>query len=287
LFSWKVYDDDIHLIDGSKPSGSAEENVEQTAMPMDAASWKKLQQKLSWVYPHTAATHEPAKTSVSALRRRMAEDIDVETRSLFEHKSAAPRTKAPQIKYRIESDSRSLSAADVGTAHHTFLQLASLDRVGSLQELKEEARRMEVEQLLSPEEVRSLDLGAVAAFWKSELGTRIRKNSKHIRRELAFTVRFSPEEVAGNTPRDPELFDEEFVVVQGVADLAVLMPDEIWLIDFKTDQITGSDLADKVKVYEPQLQLYAKALARIYHRPVAETHLYFLALKQSVELKRA
>jgi ATP-dependent helicase/nuclease subunit A len=285
LFCWNVYDDDIHLIDGSKPSGVAEEKVEQSNMPLDAASWKKLQQKLAWVYQHTAATHEPAKTSVSALRRRMAEDIDAETRPLFEFKSGSSKTKVHQTKYRINFDSGRLSAADVGTAHHTFLQLTSLDRVGSLTELKEEARRMEAEQLLSSAEVRSLDLGAVAAFWNSELGMKIRKNSKHIRRELAFTVRFSPEEVAGNTPRDPELFDEEFVVVQGVADLAVLLPDKIWLVDFKTDQITSSELADKVKIYEPQLKLYAQALARIYHRPVAEMHLYFLALGQSVTLK--
>jgi ATP-dependent helicase/nuclease subunit A len=75
--------------------------------------------------------------------------------------------------------------------------------------------------------------------------------------------------------------------VQGVADLVVMLPEEMWLVDFKTDQITTADLAGKVKSYEVQLQLYAQALARIYHRPVSETWLHFLALKRSVSLHTA
>ncbi|EEF61599.1 helicase-exonuclease AddAB subunit AddA [Pedosphaera parvula] len=284
LFCWKVYEDDTHLIETSPSAASEAEKMEQTSVPMDAASWKKLQQKLSWIYPHSAATHEPAKTSVSALRRRMAEDIETEARPLFELKSANPQTKAQQRK-NGNNNSERLSAAEVGTTHHSFLQMVSLERVGSVEELRREAKRLEAEQLLTVEEAGSLDFPALAAFWKSELGLRIQRQSRHVRRELAFTVRFSPEEVAGNTPKDPELFDEEFVVVQGVADLTVLLPDQIWLVDFKTDRITSAELAEKVKIYEPQLQLYAQALARIYHRPVTETQLYFLALKRSVAVK--
>jgi ATP-dependent exoDNAse (exonuclease V) beta subunit len=43
-------------------------------------------------------------------------------------------------------------------------------------------------------------------------------------------------------------------------------------------------LAEKVKSYEPQLQLYAVALNRTYRRPVSQIHLHFLALQRSVAL---
>jgi len=76
--------------------------------------------------------------------------------------------------------------------------------------------------------------------------------------------------------------DDEFVVVQGFADLAVISPDEIWLVDFKTDHVDSRELAAVVKFYEPQLKLYALALGRIYRRPVTESWLHFLSLKKSV-----
>jgi ATP-dependent helicase/nuclease subunit A len=81
---------------------------------------------------------------------------------------------------------------------------------------------------------------------------------------------------------DAEALAEEFIVVQGVADLVVILPTEIWLVDFKTDHLTHEELADKVKLYGPQIKLYAAALERIYRRPVKERWLHFLALRKTV-----
>jgi ATP-dependent helicase/nuclease subunit A len=78
--------------------------------------------------------------------------------------------------------------------------------------------------------------------------------------------------------------EDEFVVVQGVADLVVLLPEEIWLADFKTDEIRQDGLPDKIKAYAPQLKLYAHALEKIYSRPVTEHWLHFLAVRQTVEV---
>ena len=70
-----------------------------------------------------------------------------------------------------------------------------------------------------------------------------------------------------------------------MADLAVILPREIWLVDFKTDALKPDELADKVRLYTPQLKLYALALARIYGRPVTECWLHFLARAESVRLE--
>jgi ATP-dependent helicase/nuclease subunit A len=78
--------------------------------------------------------------------------------------------------------------------------------------------------------------------------------------------------------------EDEFVVVQGVADLVVLLPEEIWLADFKTDEIRQDGLPDKIKAYAPQLKLYAQALEKIYSRPVTERWLHFLSARKTVNL---
>ena len=70
---------------------------------------------------------------------------------------------------------------------------------------------------------------------------------------------------------------DEFVVVQGVVDLAVILSEEIWLLDFKTDEASAREIEKKVRLYEPQLKLYARALERIYRKPVTDCRLHFLS----------
>ncbi len=82
----------------------------------------------------------------------------------------------------------------------------------------------------------------------------------------------------------PDLKDE-FIVVQGVADLVVLLPKEIWLVDFKTDEVDDEILPAKIKNYAPQLKLYAGALSKIYSRPVTQCWLHFLSAQRTIEVE--
>jgi ATP-dependent helicase/nuclease subunit A len=235
---------------------------------LDRVSLAALQKRLAWQYPQLNATRLPAKTSVTTLRRQLADDANEEAKPLFH-----------QPRPRARGDAK-LSAADKGTAHHQFLQFVALDRTASKEQLRQEAARLLSEQALSGDELASLDLDALAAFWQSDLGASIRSQSPHVRRELAFTARFTPQELglAGAGESD----HGEFIVVQGIADLAVLLPEEIWLVDFKTDEIHAAELSARVQRYLPQMQAYALALERVYRRPVRRAFLHFLALRQSV-----
>jgi ATP-dependent helicase/nuclease subunit A len=67
-------------------------------------------------------------------------------------------------------------------------------------------------------------------------------------------------------------------------DLAVVKPEEIWVLDFKTDHFAEEELPAKIRLYRPQLSLYARAIARIYLRPVTRRWLHFFALGRTVEL---
>jgi ATP-dependent helicase/nuclease subunit A len=282
---WKIYED-AWLLLGDQPLATGPESAATTEPRPDAREWRKLQERLAWKYPHPAAVEYPAKTSVSILRRQLAEaeaDGD-EMVNYVESKVQSPRSKMMRWARVGASGASKLSAAEVGTAHHTFLQWVSLERVGSLAGLQEEAKRLAEDGTLLPTEAERLYLEALAGFWTSNLGRRIAQERAHVRRELAFTARFSPEELTRARPAELDLFEDEFVVVQGVADLAVLRPDEIWLVDFKTDELREDELDQRIRSYEPQIRLYSMALSRIYRRPVRESYLHFLALRRTVKV---
>ncbi len=268
LLTWRVVDSE----DLASPDKKSEAQASAVA-PVDAMSLDALRTRLAWQYPHLVAAKQPAKTSVSAIRRRLAEEMDEEAQPWFRSKSRVEPESATSV----------LSAAEIGIAHHTFLQFVSLAQVGNPASLSREADRLEQEQLLTNDQRAALDLAALASFWGSETGQKIRANTKQVHRELSFTARFSLKDLADlEIESEGATLEEEFVVVQGVADLVVLLPAEIWLVDFKTDNVAGGDLAGKVKLYEPQMKLYAVALERIYRRPVRERWLHFLNLRKTV-----
>ncbi len=285
LLRWTIHRDS-DLAEAGDKTGGDEVPTSQT-LEADPKTWKRIQKRLEWSYPFEAATEQPAKTSVTILRRLAAEQRDIETTSFFEPPDA-PRLPARQ-KARLSgapsTSKASASAVDIGSAHHTFLELIRLDRVDSIKAISEEARRLEEEGALTPEESAELDFEGVAAFWQSDAGRKVRDKEKFVRRELAFTARFSANEVAQfTTGRTEADLKDEFVVVQGVADLAVILPREIWLVDFKTDSVEAAAVAEKAKTYQPQLKLYARALSRIYQRPVSWCWLYFLAPRKEVAI---
>jgi ATP-dependent helicase/nuclease subunit A len=176
-----------------------------------------------------------------------------------------------------------LSAAEIGSATHRFLELVSLDATSSLAALRGEAQRLRAARRLTADEFAALDVAAIAAFWDSAVGRRVRTRATDVRRELPFTARFTPADLAAvGVPAEPGLAADEFIVVQGIADLVVVGAAELWLLDFKTDAVGRGEMAGKVEAYRPQLGLYALALSRIYQRPVTERWLHFLSLNQTV-----
>jgi ATP-dependent helicase/nuclease subunit A len=239
----------------------------------DALAVERLRGVLSWEYPQLAATRQKAKASVTELRRA-AEELDAEAEPVFISPSIAPRM------LKSKTGSSKLNASEIGTAHHKFLQHVALE---NMNDLPAEAARLVRENFLSAEESAALDLAALAQFWDSELGLKIRRHAQNVRRELPFTARFSPAKIAGITGQSPELgMESEFVIVQGVADLVVLWPTEIWLVDFKTDAVRADELVEKVRTYTPQLQLYAAALEQIFSdKKVTVRALHFLSLGQT------
>jgi ATP-dependent helicase/nuclease subunit A len=193
------------------------------------------------------------------------------------------------LLFKVDTSARAadgtLSAAEVGSAHHAFLEQVDLGRVSTLDGLREEAARLRRENRLTLEESECLDLEALAAFWQSEPGCQLLDRRTALRRELAFTARLEGEELARlGAAEFAGAGAGEFVVVQGVVDLAAILPEEIWLLDFKTDHFPARELDEKIRLYRPQIQLYAAALGRIHRRPVTRRWLHFLAHRHTASV---
>ena len=269
---WMLHDDSSLI---EETSGTEGDTV-KTIVHLNKSDSERLQRKLSAKYSFGTATGEPAKTSVSVLRRRAMENFEQEESTEFFQK----RFRTP----KIADESPKKSSADVGTAYHRFLEQVSFERLGGAGELRAEAERMVTEGILSQEEADWLDFNSLLKFWQSEVGQRIQAHAQNVRRELAFTVRFSPAELPAQ-PAAAKAMADEFVIVQGVADVAVMLPKEIWLLDFKTDRVTSRDLAAKTEMYKPQLDLYARALEKIYQKPVTQRWLHFLSCDATVPVR--
>jgi ATP-dependent helicase/nuclease subunit A len=230
-----------------------------------------LERRLVWKYPFDTATRLPAKSSVSVMRRDMVDE------------EAAPWVAAHRLIEEPRAASGQLSPAERGSAHHAFLQYVSLDAVGTRPALETEAQRLVAAGRLTEAQVGCLDFDALLAFWQSAAGLQWLTQKDSIRRELAFTARFAPRVPPGENPETP--LTGEFIVVQGVIDLCAILPEDIWLLDFKTDHGTREALEQKTREYRPQLELYAQALSRIYRKPVTRIWLYFLSTGLCREFK--
>jgi len=77
--------------------------------------------------------------------------------------------------------------------------------------------------------------------------------------------------------------DDE-ILLQGVVDCATVDDDGITVLDFKTDFITESNLGEKIAQYREQITVYAKALSRIFEKPIHEAYIYFFSSEQFVRI---
>ena len=272
VFSWQLWT----AADPRLNQSGAAENGERSAAetPFAGVDLDALADRLEFAYPFDGATIETAKTSVSDLRRRAADADDV----------AKPRYARPTEFAEESRASGKFSAADLGTLHHSFLQQIDPWKAGSPQELKTQANRMVEAGILDEREVLALDYPALAGFWASSVGRAFLEGSGKLERELPFTARFGTKLLAEiDVGEHAELGEEDFVVVQGVVDLALVGETEILIADYKTDHFHVADLDGKLGTYVPQLRLYAEALEMIYRRPVKSAWLYFLAHGRAVD----
>ena len=249
---------------------AAPQEEERPAPQHDPALTRALQEGFVWHYRAEGLDSVPAKVSVTSLVHQTQELI----------------LERPAF---LSKDG--LTAAEMGTALHAFMEHADFGALAAGLDAGPEALAHAVQQenqrhvqarLTSPEIAEKLDQTSICRFVSGALFARIRA-AEQVLRELAFITALPADVVmeAQHSPT-PAAAQGEQVLVQGVADLVLVFPDHLELVDYKTDR--KKDAARLLADYAPQLELYALALnKRFAPRQVTYKGIYSFALGQLIQ----
>ncbi|MBQ8684330.1 MAG: helicase-exonuclease AddAB subunit AddA [Clostridia bacterium] len=241
------------------PTAEQADAVAATASPTpDEALTAALRERLAYVYPYEPLLGVPAKLAASQLSHEaMSRTHIADARPAFLQREG-------------------MTAAQKGTALHTFMQFGDLARAES--DLPGEVSRLVEAQFLTPGQGEVLPLDKLHRFLSGGLYARM-KAAGQVWREYPFTVSV---EAGTLTPLPPKMAREP-VVVQGIADCVFREGDALVLVDYKTDRVkTGEELADR---YRSQLLFYKQALEPLLGLPVKQMLLYSFALDTEIEIK--
>ena len=258
-YPWRVETADAPLTD---LRGGTEDTAAEHGAPEGVTD--QLQAHLSFDYGHETATKTPSKQTATALKGR---DKDQEA---AEHTAPKPRKRTWRT-----FGGKTAGGKEYGTAMHLLMQYVRYERCTGEAGLLSELTRLTEAGILTPEQAAAADRGAVLAFFRTDIGRRM--ITEPIIREFKFSLLTDGADfVAG--------LEGEQILLQGVVDCALVEPDGITVVDFKTDYVTEETLSAVVEGYRPQVRAYAKALQRVYEAPVKGSWLYFFHLKRMVEV---
>ena len=257
------------------PEGVEPPDTEREERPLaqaDPALTEALRQGFAWQYPAAELAQVPAKVSVTGII----------------HKAEQTTLERPGF---LAKDG--LTAAEMGTALHAFLEhadfaaLAAAKQAGTLETAIPAERDQQVEaKLTAPEIAEKLDAERIRRFVESKAFARICA-ADEVLRELDFITALPAAEVLaaqGTVPVDSAAVAQAKVLVQGIADLVLVFPDHLELLDYKTDRRKSE--ADFLAAYRAQLDLYALAISkRFAPKPVTYQGIYSLELGKLIEVR--
>ena len=226
-----------------EPEGSGQEPEQPAAAPADPALVVGLREGFVWRYPAAELAAVPAKVSVTSIV----------------HKAEQTTLERPAF---LSKDG--LTAAEMGTALHAFLEhadfsaLAAAKDAGGLEKAILAERQRQVDrQLVAPEIAEKLDVSRIRRFVEGEAFAKI-CGADEVLRELAFITALPADAVLAAQGTEGVRAEGEQVLVQGIADLVLVYPDHLELLDYKTDRRKTE--ADFLRAYRAQLNLYALAI---------------------------
>lgn len=261
-FPWKI------AVEEAPEVSTAAAGIEEIRSGMPEAAPERLKAALAFAYPYLPATQASSKQTATGLKGRPKDD------------EAAEDTREPKQIHRTwrKPGFRELkvSGKTYGSAMHAAMQFVRYENCGSPEEVDQEIYRLVEKGFLSEEQGAMVSREDIAAFFRSDLGMRLRSGVEHLR-EFKFSILDDGEKY------DPPAPGEQ-VLLQGVVDCAIVDPDGITIIDFKTDQVTEDTVYAVTEGYRLQVQAYAEAMHRIYDMPIKATKLWFFRLKRFVEV---
>ena len=238
----------------------------------DAALAELISERLDFAPPYPEAWKIPSKLTATELKGGVLESEAAEGADTYVRREPA-NLRRPVF----ESEGGRLSPTERGTALHKAVQFADLALCVTADGARAEIERLRERHMLTNAEADSVKPEAIAALAGSPLGKRMLA-AKELRREFKFSLLIPAGELLDGAGEDE-------LLLQGVVDCLFDEGDGLVIVDFKSDNVTKMTQPAAARRYAPQLGAYAKAMERIFERPVAQKLLYFFRTGEAVEIK--
>jgi hypothetical protein len=240
---------------------------------------------LEWNYPFVAATKRKAKSSVTELRRAGG-GIGRGSGAGFH------AFKVRFTEKRIPGSDPGLReiavAAETGTAHHKFLQHFTLENADDLAVARTRRPNNSSRRCFDRRRARGAGFGRGGGVLEFAAGPENSRPAAGLcQTRIAVHGKIQPGGSGRHHRRERRKpgWRMNSWSCRAWRIWWCCLPEEIWLVDFKTDEIKPGELTERKRHYERQLKLYAGALSRIYARPAVNCWLHFLAARQTVDIK--
>ena len=258
----------ITLCDPPEAVTTSSETREEAVQPIDVQVLEKLKIANGFRYPHQGATVTPSKQTATQIKGRQKD------------KEAAQDAKEPPHIHRSWRKPafirKTVSGRDYGNALHAVMQYIDFARCDREAGIASEISRLTEEGYISSEQASLVEPSVILGFFSTQMGQKLRV-APNVIREFKFSI-------LDDGAKYGDGVTDDSVLLQGVVDCAIIAPDGIEIIDFKTDRVTEETLRSVAQGYRMQVMTYADALSRIYGLPVKQTRLYFFSIGQFVDM---
>ena len=259
---------DIHYVPAEKPGAARRQTVsdEVPARPLTTGE----QRRLMWVNPYAQLADAPSKVTATQMKGR---ELDEEAAEC----TAIPLKQIDFKSPRFDQNRRGLTPTQRGTAVHAVMQLISLRKCRTEDDVREELARLVERESLTQQQADAVNPRYVTGFFCSYWGEQALA-AKDLKREFKFSVLEQADRL------DPTLPESEQVLLQGVVDCCFTGADGFTVVDFKTDYVRPGEEQEHSKRYETQLSVYSSALERIFGVTVKHRILWYFSTGTAVEV---
>lgn len=271
--SWniKIINREEILLDESKQKtlrNQYEESLRNFHIEEHSEHMVTIEERFDWEYKHHNSVKIPSKLSVTDIKKASAKNIDSISYSIPQI------SKMPQF---IEEE-QNFNSAEKGTIIHFVMQHLDLQKGVSEESVRKQVDGMIINELLTDEEAKVVDVEKIKSFFTSNIGQRI-LNSKRVYREEPFVLRKKAYSVIHG------LDDcQDDLLIQGIIDCYFHEGDDLILVDYKTDFIFDGKVENTVSRYKVQMDIYKEALEKITGKIVAESYIYLFNIDQEVKI---
>ncbi len=245
-----------------------------------------VERRLTTPYPARALTRVPAVAAATVLKRRWDAIDDPDDRSaswplqVKTRRSSvltADRFHPPEtLQPSVQSD-----ATSRGTWTHALLQRLDFRRPCDNADLKEQLRSVTDAGFLTTEQAKQIDLDSIEWFVRTPLAGRLREEKTRMHREWPFVIGVDPSRY---DPAAKKIDDQDVLLVRGILDVLFDSGDGWEILDYKTDALDSSAIAQRVEDYRGQLGIYSAAVQAVWRTSVKKRWLVFLSPRQIVEV---